>query len=945
MTFSLRAPRVAGALVVALLLSLAVATFAPAASGQPAPAPSGSPSSGAPDGELRVELLNPSAAYDDPPKISDRFDGTDSRYTIAVRTTGSAESAIVEAYVAVQEPSGSFGNDRTIGGLTRVNEASDVWQLEWDIPASFPEGLARVTVRAFVETAAGFVETGSDTVEAELFHSDPTQGPIGAWETADLTWPEQDGPLGWYKPRVGAWRVLLNGTTSAGANFVQMLVSTSPAGEPLTFTPCGSAAAVERSGGFRTFQGRCTLGALSLPSQVRAVAAVAEFRQEATGVRFPQGADVSAVRSYAVKPEDMSIRITPPIRRAAAPATTCQEFAAVVTDEHGNLVLGANVDIHATGPTDSLVVTNTGLAVPEGHATEKTSICPGGPPVPSDPLTLADHNVPGALDPKHMESTLGTGLDYTAQPSGQTIFRIASASPGFTDLTAWVDDEEIRRETDQRPADSDALDAGEPVAHARMQWIGAPLTLSLDPLGGTAAAATCFPYTVKARAGTDAVPGINVDVHATGPDDELDFCDPAGAVPRRAPARGAGTTAHEAEDPSESHHFSSTGPDAQHTEGETDAAGNLVVGLTSPLPGDSSVVAWIDGEPGADDDVQGGAETAASGTISWATATGEAELGFVNPSPYGGTTGGAGTGTQLPDSGGSTRILVRVDMAAQVPGVEILLSRDSRRTYELLGEATRVGATDLYELSWPINLPDGSYGLRARIEGTTVVEDLDVRIGAGDLAPTIPAPAYESLRLFRPALAAGVPFARRATVVSGRASAGAEGVDVFYTKVPAKDTPRAAEWIFCGYADLSGTGTAQQEFSTPCTLTGSDQAAQVTGIAAITFDCTAEGCDADPAPAAPAPGAPPPPREQGQKDTGQALRVFGYEANPLVAIEPAETEAVAGDCRRLQLLLRDQTGQPIDGANVDLHLSGAGGAHFCRPPDAAPALRAPRDGA
>ncbi|HEV2755944.1 MAG TPA: calcium-binding protein [Actinomycetota bacterium] len=948
MTLSLRAPRAANALVLALLLAFVLATVAPAASGQPTPAPSGSPS-GPAEGELEVELLNPSTAYDDPPKISDRFDGADTRYTIAVRTTGSAESAIVEAYVAPQDSSGAFGNDRTIGELTRVSEASDVWQLEWDIPPSFPEGLARVTVRAFVETPGGFVESGSDSVEAEIFYSDPTQGPVGAWETVDLKWPEQDGPFGWYKPRVGAWRAVFTGTTSAGASHVQMLVSVSPPGQPLTFTPCGSAAATQAPGAaFRTFTGECTLSALDLPSTVRAVAVVAEFRNEATGVRFLQGADVSAVQSYDVKPENMQITLAPQVLRAPAPATACHAVTATVTDEYGNLILGANVDLHATGPTESLTIFETGLVAPEGHPIEQTPVCPGGPPVvPTTPLKLAEHNVPGAVDTKHMEMSAGSGLDYPALPTGQAIFRIASAAPGFTDLTAWVDDEEIRRQTDQRPSDSDTLDAGEPVAHSRIQWLGAPLTLSLDPVGGTAAAGTCFPYTVKARSGTDPAPAINVDVHATGPDDDLDFCDPAGALPRRAPERGSGATAHEAEEVSESHHFASTGPDSQHTEGETDSAGNFVVGLTSPVTGDSSIVAWLDGEPGADDDVQGATETSSSGTISWATATGEAELGFINPSPYGGggVTQGNGAGTQVPDSGGSTTILVRVDMATHVPGVEVLLSTDNRKTYDLLGEAERVGSTDLYRLPWRIGLPDGVYGLRARIEGTSVVEDIDVKVGAGDLVPMVPAPAYESLRILKPDLASGVPFTRRATVVSGRASAGAEGVDVFYTKVPAKDTPQATDWIFCGYAGLSGTGTSQQEFSTPCTLKGADQASQVTGIAAITYDCTADGCDANPTPPPPASGSPAaPPREPGQKDTGQALRVFGYEASPLLALEPPETEAITGECRRMQLLLRDQTGQPIEGENVDLHLTTAGGARFCRPSDAAPGLRAPRDG-
>ncbi|MDQ3951682.1 MAG: hypothetical protein M3279_01780 [Actinomycetota bacterium] len=949
MSFSLRAPRAATAALAVLFLALTLAALAPAASGQtpsPSPSPSGSASPEGPG--LSVQLLNPSPAYDDTPKVSDRFDGVDSLYTIVARTTGSAESAILEAVVSPQNSDGTYQNEILIGDLVRAGPESDVWQLDWDIPSSLREGLARITVRAFVETAGGFVETGSDSAVVDVFYSDPTAAPLGAYETVDLVWPEQDGPLGWYKPRVGAWRVVIDGTTSPGANFVQLFFSTSAPGQELSFVPCGNTGITAR-GTHNTFSGRCTLDALTLPSQVTTIAALAEYREAVSGTRFPQAADVRSVDSYDLDPHDMSVAITPLWRRAIAPAAACQSFTVTVTDEHGRPVLGANVDMHATGPTDELVIIGNGIFVPQDHATEQTLPCPSSLPLPQTPRTQGDHNVPGGIDSKHMETGQGTGLDLMAQPSGETGFMIASENPGFTDLLVWVDEEQIGRETQQRGADDDRLEPGEPAGAARLQWLRAPITLSLDPVGGTSPTGTCFPYVVKARAGTAAVPGINVDVHATGPDDALDFCSPPDAIERRAPSAATGANAHEAEEPTESHHFSGDGADAQHTEGETDPAGNFVVGLTSPITGDTSVVAWIDGEAGADNDVQDGGETSTSGTISWASAASEAELGFLAPSPYGGDTSAAGTagggsGTQLPDAGGVTTIRVRADLAAAVPAIEILLSRDNRATYATLGEAERVGQTDVYELVWPIDLPDGNYGLRARIPGTTIVEDVNVKVGAGDLLPMVPAPAYETLRLDRPEVAKGVPFSRRATVVAGSTSAGAEGVDVFYTKVPAKDTPRAVDWIFCGYAGLDGTGTTRQEFSTVCTLTGGDQAEQVTGIAAITFDCTAAGCDANPRPEPAADGTPAL-REQGQKETGQALRVFGYDAHPLLAVEPPETEAVTRDCRRLHVVLRDQTGQPLGRANVDLHLEGAApSTHFCRPADAAPSLRAP-DGA
>ncbi|HEX2295386.1 MAG TPA: calcium-binding protein [Actinomycetota bacterium] len=939
MPISVRAPRAATALVAALLVVTGVTLAAPGASGQtPSPSPSGSgPAAG-------ITLLNPSAAHG-APNVGDRFDGFDARYPIVARATGPAP-AVVEVSIAPQSSDGTWGNDLLIGEMTPATQGSGIWELDWDIPSSMPEGTALLTVRAYVDSAQGFVETGSDSVEVSVFYSDPTQAPVGAWETVHVRWPEQGGALGFYKPRVGAWRTVIDGTVSPGTNFVQLLVSTTPPGQPLGFVPCGSGT-LTNAGTHATFTGRCTLDALTMPSAVTAVAAVADFREGTSGVRFPQTADVRVVDSYDLSPADMSVEITPVARRVMAPAASCQQFTVTVTDEHDRPVVGANVDIHATGPADPLILAGSGLVVPDPHGRETTAPCPQDLPVesplPPAPRAQGDHNVPGGIDTKHMETNQGTGLDVDMQPSGVTRFTVASEYPGITELLAWVDDEEIRNEADQRPADDDRLAPDEPTGRARVQWLAASPTVTLDPVGGTAPVGSCFPYVVRARAGTDPMPRVNVDVHATAPDGELDFCDPPGASERRAPTAGSGANAHEEEAGGEAHHAGSAGPAAQHTEGETDSAGNFVVGLTSPATGDSTVVAWIDGEPGADDDVQGGAETSASGTISWARSAAEAELGFVNPSPYGGTTAGAGTGTQVPDSGGAIDVFVRVDMAAAAPGVDVLLARGSSTTFELLGEAERVGSTDLYRLEWRVGVPDGAYTLRARITGTQVVEDLRVTVGAGERLPMVPNPSHETLELQVPAAGAGAPFARRSTTVTGSASAGAEGVDVYYTKVPAKDTPQTGDWIFCGYADLDGTGAGRQDFSTPCALAGADQAAQVTGIAAITFDCTVDGCDSDPFPRPPAEGAPAP-REQGQKETGAAVRVFGYEAHPLLAVEPPETQALVGECRRLEVVLRDQTRQPIAGANADLHLEGGSDTHFCRPEGAPAALRAPDAG-
>jgi hypothetical protein len=184
-----------------------------------------------------------------------------------------------------------------------------------------------------------------------------------------------------------------------------------------------------------------------------------------------------------------------------------------------------------------------------------------------------------------------------------------------------------------------------------------------------------------------------------------------------------------------------------------------------------------------------------------------------------------------------------------------------------------------------------------------------------------------------------VAFTNRAMQVSGVASGGAEGIDLFYTKVAAKDTPMTADWISCGYAGLS-SGSSPMPFRTDCFLKGADQPSQVTGIAAVTYDCTVSGCDANPTPPSPMPS-----RASGLREGGDAIRVFGYDAAPIFGIEPAEAEATAGACQKLEIRLRDQIGQGISGQNIDLHLgSGPGEFSFCTPEGGTTSWRAPDTG-
>ncbi|MGH9194752.1 MAG: calcium-binding protein, partial [Acidimicrobiia bacterium] len=512
------------------------------------------------------------------------------------------------------------------------------------------------------------------------------------------------------------------------------------------------------------------------------------------------------------------------------------------------------------------------------------------------------------------------------------------------DITAWVDDEDILSETEQRPADTDTLDAGEPFTTLRGQWLAAAPTITAEPLGGTGPVGSCQRYVLKVRSGTAAVPLINLDIHATGPDDGLDFCDPSDTNARRAPDLPAsGTDQHQGRDSDTAVHPNPNGADAIHTEGEADEQGNFVFGIVSPVEGDTTVTAWIDGEAHEefagsqdfDNDVLG-TETSVQFSHSWTKATGDAELSFINPSGYG---GGDEELSAKQDADSAYHVVVRADSPDLVPGVELLYASDGT-TFATIGNMTHIGNSDTYEFFWNLQgAVEGTSGkLRARITGTNVVEDRTVTINnaANGMPPDVQG---ETVEISKPANGTQAAFNTRVLSVEGTASGGSDGIDLFYTKKAAKDTPAGTDWISCGNVDLA-PGSAPVSFKGTCTLAGADQPSQVTAIAAIPFDCT------EPAPGAncnTAPGQTP--ARQGAVDSGDAHRIFGFDSNPIISIEPAEAEAETSECQRFVVSIKDQTGQSIGGGNIDVHAAGPGEiVDFCDQVEGATARNAPDQG-
>lgn len=893
----------------------------------PSPSPSGtSGGQPAPTGPA-ISLLNPSAGYEpgldptgeDPPKVSDKYDGVDEAYQVVAAVANTPATPLVEASLRYADQ-----NEIVIGQLQRV-ASTNVWELAWDVPQGFATGAATLHVGLYEITPQGIVEVAFDDVAVDMRHKGDDID-SAADETAEMTWPQQASPFGFFKPRNGQWRGIVEGKVSVTTPAARAFYSTTPPGAKPAFTQCGTSGttsftATPADPASKIVRLVCTLGTSDTPSDVTGVALMAIGGDNAAGLPDSQEAvDAHHVTPYAQSPDQMKLTMPDWARRLPG---GCIAMTLLVNDHLDRPVQGANVDLHASGPNDQLsfgaVATGNGQSTPDrgAHETQGATNCTG-----AAAGQQGLHRRPGMSDGKHRESNTGTTL-------GRFTFQLFSASPGITDVVAWVDDEEMDGESGQRPADSDALEEGESSAQARLQWFGAAPALSLDPPGATGAPGECVPYLLKVRSDTAAVPQANVDLHVQSEMDGVRFCATEGGASLRAPDAGK----HSAIDPAQASDAAATTPTI-HAETEADDAGNVLFGLSGPGAGDATITGWMDGEKETDNDLLDGADARVTGIASWADCASAGHASFVSPSAFGATTPGPGTGANVStklDADHAVHVVVRSDCPSFAQAVEIQLGSGS--TFRTLGTATRIGETDTYEFFWTPVPSDGSHTLRAHVVGAPADEDQRVTVNAQDATGGDPTEeADETVELTKPGNGQAAPFVDRAVEVNGIASSGAEGVDLFYTKASARDTPSGQAWVACGYVDLDGATNAVQPFAGSCALRAPDQPSEVTGVAALSVDCglAQEGCDAGPD--ADARGLP-----TFKKDAGDAHRVFGYEALPFVSLSPAENESRTGECVPFTLSVADDTSQAMPGENVDVHVAGpVDEVAFCTPEGGSP---------
>lgn len=472
-------------------------------------------------------------------------------------------------------------NPNTINA-SRVG-TTDTWEAFYEIPNNLTDGPYVLRARLY----SGGSEVANDEKTVTINQSDVPPPP--AAQTAEIQYPANGGPFGFFTPKGKATNGVIVAKTSSGARQVVGFYTQSDPGEQVVWEACGAGAVNETTFIARV---RCTLNDGDTPASVTAVAGVANRTPAQTDPNpsLDESGDAHRVFPYTQQPSRFSLA---PQALSAEPDNCSPMLTATLLDQAGQPIAQANVDLHAVGPSDQLrfgiVPGNAGTTAfqppDKGHISSEFTIrCDNE----SNSGTQGEHNVPGGDDVKHIETPPTGGTNN----GGSLTFALHADEPGATVVTLFADVD-----------DDDEQGASEAAGGARIGWGQPPpppvTQVSLLPSSPSSTVGRCQRMTLVLTEDGAPLAGRNVDVHVSGPS-APEFCDPGTGFPRP---------------PDQGGHVGYEHPDAGiHGEGETNSSGQLVFGVRSATVGSSSLTGWVDR---SDDDTQGGDEPSGSGQIHW----------------------------------------------------------------------------------------------------------------------------------------------------------------------------------------------------------------------------------------------------------------------------------------------------------------------------------------
>jgi hemolysin type calcium-binding protein len=221
---------------------------------------------------------------------------------------------------------------------------------------------------------------------------------------------------------------------------------------------------------------------------------------------------------------------------------------------------------------------------------------------------------------------------------------------------------------------------------------------------------------------------------------------------------------------------------------------------------------------------------------------------------------------------------------------------------------TRVGTTDTWETFWdagadyPTIILSGPGTVTFFVQdalGSTDTDSEAVTLAPAPTALPIPDPR-ETVEITAPANGGSLGFFNNQAVVQGTVSEGTTSTDtvsLFYSTVAANAEPT---WTQCGNGAITDNASGQDTFQGTCTLATGTDPTNVTIIGARVAAASTANLD-----------------------SGDAHRITGFtQTLTTVAIVPAQTTGAVGRCSTFTVQARGQTGAPISGLNVDVHMTG-----------------------
>ena len=457
-------------------------------------------------GSPTIKIINPDDSTSD--EISAKSDTVDNAYHLVAWVSNIPTSASVQFKYIPEDT----GRETTIicqetGTETARQVGTDTFECHWNLTGVAAGG---GTVRAILFSGSTSVSQDEEPV---------TIDPEG--QTLEILYPTNGGEVGFYTRAGGISSAMIDVRTSAAGNpegdegteEVEVYYSTSPPGTEPAFIPCGS----DTTTGGTADSIRCDLteddpdtaaNENDEPSQVTAIAAVPIDTDEGPLPAPPAGPDPDAApdndaadahRATGYEQDPGSVLIAPQTQQKNA-GQCSDPIVATVQDTRGRIVVGANVDVHAQGPTDNLSFDGVAEAdgntsenkPPEGHTAEPAVDCETATATapPEFGGEQGDHDRIDA-DIKHIESV----EDGTTE-EGRFSFKLYSPNAGVTQYTVWADED-----------NNDQFCSAEAFSNGSIGWS----TTAPSPTGVTAEQTSC----PKPTPGTTATPGATTSPTAT----------------------------------------------------------------------------------------------------------------------------------------------------------------------------------------------------------------------------------------------------------------------------------------------------------------------------------------------------------------------------------------------------------------------------------------------